>query len=109
MTAHIEQYIGALAGLCQQNKVNRLDLFGSAATGAFNYDTSDLDFIATFEDADKPGDARRYFDFAEALKQLFKRPVDLLTERSISNPCFIESVNPSRITLYEDRRTKVVA
>ena len=93
MIAVIEQHVSELAALCQRYRVHRLDLFGSAATGAFSPDANDLDFIATFDDADKLGYARRYLEFAEALEQLYKRPVDLLTQRSISNPFFRESVN----------------
>ena len=83
--------------------------FGSATTGKFNPQTSDLDFIVLFNDAGEPGYARRYFDFAESLEQLFNRPVDLVTERSISNPFFRETVDRSRETLYEDRNEEAIA
>ncbi len=79
----IEQHHAELRTLCRRYGVLRLDLFGSAATGAFQSATSDLDFVATFADTDQPGYARRYLHFAEALEALFGRPVDLLTERAI--------------------------
>ena len=109
MIAEIGQHKPELIALCQRYRVNRLDLFGSAATGDFNPATSDYDFIATFSDANLPGYARRYVEFAESLEGLFNRDVDILTERSISNPFFRESVNRNRITLYEDHSEKVVA
>ena len=109
MVDEISQHKADLWLLCQRYGVSRLDLFGSAATGAFNPATSDYDFVATFTDSDQPGYARRYFEFAESLESLFKRHVDLLTERSIGNPFFRESVNRNRITLYEDHSEKVVA
>jgi predicted nucleotidyltransferase len=109
MIAEIVLKRDRLAELCRRFRVKRLDLFGSAARGTFNPQTSDLDFIVFFDDAGKPGYARRYLDFAESLEQLFNRPVDLLTERSMSNPIFRENVNRSRETLYEDRSEKTVA
>jgi predicted nucleotidyltransferase len=55
----IEHQHEAIAALCRQYGVLRLDLFGSAATGAFDPATSDLDFIAAFADTEKPGYAMR--------------------------------------------------
>jgi uncharacterized protein len=109
MIAEIAQHEEELVELCQRYRVSRLELFGSAATGDFHADTSDLDFIALFANADQPGYARRYLEFAESLESLFRRHVDLLTERSISNPFFRKSVDHSRITIYEDHVSKVVA
>jgi hypothetical protein len=100
MVDEILGHLEDLKALCRRYGVNRLELFGSAASGTFNPATSDYDFIASFSDSDQPGYARRYFEFAEALESLFKRHVDLLTERSINNPFFRESVNHARITLY---------
>jgi len=109
MIAEIGQHKAELDELCKRYGVTRLDLFGSAATTDFNLVTSDLDFIAIFSHADQPGYARRYLEFAESLERLFKRRVDLLTERSINNPFFREFVNRTRITLYENHIEKVVA
>jgi predicted nucleotidyltransferase len=89
-----------IQALCRQYGVIRLDLFGSAATGAFNEETSDLDFVATFVDTQKPGYADRFLDFAEALESLLGRPVDLVTDRSIRNPYFREEVEATRQPIY---------
>lgn len=109
MIAILERNASELSTLCMRYGVIRLDLFGSAVTNKYNPDTSDLDFIAVFSDTDKPGYARRYFEFAEALEQLFGCSVDLLTERSITNRFFRDSVNENRVNLYENRSQKVVA
>ena len=81
---------------CRQYGVLRLDLFGSAAIGACNEATSDLDFVATFADTQKPGYAMRSLHFAEALEALFGRSVDLITDGSIRNPYFQEEVDATR-------------
>ena len=89
--------------------MRRLDLFGSATTGAFDPATSDLDFVATFADTDGPGYADRFLDFADALEALFGRPVDLVIDRSIRNPRFRQAVDATRQPVYEDRNTPAVA
>lgn len=99
----IEQHRDEISALCREYGVLRLDLFGSAATGAFDPATSDLDFIATFADTHVPGYADRYLSFAEALEALFDRPVDLLTEGSIRNPYFREAVEATRQLVFVER------
>ena len=99
----IEQQRDAILALCQQYGVRRLDLFGSAATGAFDEETSDPDFVATFADTRSPGYADRYLGFAEALESLFGRPVDVITERSIRNPYCRQPAEASRQPIADDR------
>ena len=92
-----------LVELCRRFNVERLDLFGSAVTGKFNPETSDLDFIIEFEDRKSPGLLGRYLDFAQALESLFGRHVDLLTPRSIRNPFFRAQIDNTREQLYDRR------
>jgi predicted nucleotidyltransferase len=99
----------AIRALCRTYGVRRLELFGSAATGAFDAETSDLDFVATFADTRSPGYADRYLGFAEALEELFGRPVDVITERSIQNPYFRQAVDASRQPIYDERDTTAAA
>jgi len=90
-----------LEALCLQYKVKKLEVFGSLMTQRFDAAHSDLDFIVVFADEAFGSLADRYFSFVEALEQLFQRPVDLLTERSLRNPYFIEEVNLTRQKIYE--------
>lgn len=105
----IADHRDAIRDLCRQYGVRRLDLIGSAATGAFDDATSDLDFIATFADTRVPGYADRYLNFAEALEALFARPVDVVIERSIRNPYFRQAVEASRQPIYDERNTTAAA
>lgn len=105
----IADHRAEIEALCRQYGVLRLDLFGSAATGAFNEATSDLDFIATFADTRKPGYADRFLDFADALETLFGRRVDLVTDRSIQNPYFQEEVDATRRPIYRVRDASAAA
>ena len=86
--------------LCQRFGIRRLDLFGSAATGAFDSATSDFDFVVEFADTRSEGYADRYLDFAETLERVLGHPVDLVTERSIRNPHFRRTVEESRRPIY---------
>ena len=99
MIALISENLEAIRALCRKYSVRRLDLFGSAATGAFNRETSDLDFIVDLGGYER-GVARRFSRFATALEELLRYNVDLLTDEEIENPYFRESVQRQRVNLY---------
>ncbi len=101
MVALIEQKRTRIVELCREYGVQRLELFGSAATGE-DYDPgrSDLDFLVEFERSETIGPADQYFGLWEDLKNLFGRDVDLVTARSLRNPYFIKAVNETRQVLY---------
>jgi len=90
-----------LALVCGRRKVAKLEIFGSAATGAFDPQRSDLDFLVTFESDYFPGIADAFAGLGEDLEALFERPVDLVTRRSVKNPYLEESIERSASTLYE--------
>ncbi len=97
-----------IAALCRKYRIVRLDLFGSAATGAFDSATSDLDFVVDLGEYES-GVAGRYLDFIAAMEALFDRSVDMLTVNSIRNPYFREAVDEQRVNLYEARDRQAVA
>jgi len=98
--AQLEQRREEIADLCRRFGVRRLEVFGSASTGAFREGESDFDFLVEFDATDQPGYADRYFDLKEALETLFAAPVDLVIERAIRNRIFKASVDESRSLLY---------
>ena len=101
----IEKKRDELAELCRRSGVERLYLFGSAATGRFRSPSSDLDFIVEMADR-RPNAAYadRYLVFAEELERLFGRPVDLITEQSIRNPYFRREIEATRQLVYGQPR-----
>ena len=109
MTKLIEQKMQDLIRLCRLYKVERLDLFGSAAKGSFLSGSSDLDFVVRFADRTPGTYVDRYLDFAEALEDLFDRHVDLLTEAAIRNPYFRREVEATRQLIYEQRNEEAAA
>ena len=96
----IETHRGEIAELCARFGVRRLELFGSAATGAFDPARSDVDFLVDFDARRRIGALEQYFGLKEALEALLGRPVDLVEEGASSNRYFLESVNKSRRLLY---------
>jgi uncharacterized protein len=96
----IAAHLPDLAALCRRFQVRRLEIFGSAATAAFDPESSDLDFLVEFELLPPGPYANSFFGFKEALEQLFGRPVDLVVPAAICNPYFLESVERSKTLLY---------
>jgi predicted nucleotidyltransferase len=96
----LEQRRGAIDKLCREFHVRKLEVFGSAANGAFDPVKSDLDFLVDFEPM-PPGDhARSYFGLLFALEDMFGRKIDLVESRAVTNPYFLRSLECTRIPLY---------
>lgn len=96
----IETHHEAIERLCEKFNVARLEVFGSAATGDFNEQTSDIDLLVEFKPMDPIPYADAYFDLADALEKLFGRKVDLVTVPSVRNPYFQRAINETRQPIY---------
>lgn len=107
MNALIKKHKSSVEELCRSLQVKKLYVFGSA-TGDSLKKESDLDFLLSFKDSLSPGEyADNYFLLHQKLEQLFDRKIDLITERSLSNPYFIDSINRTRKLIYDERDQKV--
>lgn len=100
MIAELAHHQVDLERLCRDHHVLRLDLFGSAAVGAYRPGESDLDFLVEFEPLPSGTYAVAYFGFLESLEQLFGQRVDLVVASAIKNPYFRQSVEQTRAPLY---------
>lgn len=97
----VEQHRHAIAALCRRFGVRRLELFGSAASGEFDPDTSDLDFFVEFDDAGgHRGSAARYFGLLHALEDLFGRPIDLVEPSAVRNRYFMQEARRHTAVVY---------
>lgn len=92
-------HVDELAELCRRFGVRRLEVFGSAASQAFDPQRSDFDFIVDFGDRTS-GLFDDYFALKGALEVLYGRPVDLVMAGAIRNPHFLRAVNATRHLLY---------
>ena len=95
----IENIEKELQVLCVKYDVKTMYLYGSATTDHFN-DSSDIDILISFKELSVEQYTDNYFELHEKLEELFGRKVDLLTERSLSNPYFIKSVEETKHLLY---------
>ena len=85
--------------LCSTHNVKSLFAFGSVCTELFN-DKSDIDLLVSFKPMEYGDYADTYFELAEKFENLLKRPIDLITDKSLSNPYFIESINHTKTLIY---------
>lgn len=102
MVAALEEHREAIAALCRQYQVQRLEVFGSAATGEFDPERSDFDFLVEFLPLPPGRRARAYLGLLAALEDLTGRAVDLVetAARSFRNPYFAATANATRQVLY---------
>ncbi len=99
MQSLIKNKLDELKIICETYDVKTLYVFGSACTDNFN-ESSDVDILVAFKDISIEKYTDNYFDLHDTLARLFDRKIDLLTENSLSNPYFIESVEETKELLY---------
>jgi len=99
MNEIIIRNIKKIEALCDAHHVKNLFAFGSVCTDNFN-DSSDVDLLVTFDKMNYGDYADTYFILVNKFEKLFHRPVDLVTERSLSNPYFIKSVDQTKVRIY---------
>lgn len=100
MISAIAAHQSEITDLCRQHSVARLDVFGSAALGAFDPGSSDIDFLVEFETLSPIAYKRAYFGLLWGLEALLGRPIDLVTAQSLTNPYFIRNVYETRELVY---------
>lgn len=100
MTRIIEQNKDKLIELCRKYHVCELDVFGSAATGEFSEQTSDIDLLVEFDGSVRANRFDNFFALLDELRELFKRPVDLVEPGGLRDPYFIDAVNRTRRKIY---------
>lgn len=91
--------IEAIRHACERYGVERLRVFGSVLTDRFDPETSDVDFLVTFE-LERGNLFHDYFDLKFELERIVGRKVDLVIERSIRNPFFSASAFAGAEDLY---------
>ena len=99
MNRLISNNIDTIRRLCEKYEVKSMYLFGSGSIGEFSA-TSDVDILITFQDIPVDRYTDNYFDLHYELEDLFKKKIDLITERSLSNPYLIQSIEKTKQLLY---------
>lgn len=97
----IEENIPVIIDICRTHDVNKMWVFGSVCTEKFS-EKSDVDLLVTFQkniSVERYTD--NYFNLHEKFETLFKRPIDLLTDKMLSNPYFIKVMEKTKTLIYE--------
>jgi len=86
--------------ICAKHHVRSLSLTGSAISGTWAPNTSDIDFIIEFQSMSPADHAERYFGILEELEDLFCHRIDLIEMSAVTNPHLRESFASTQEPLY---------
>ncbi len=100
MNRIVTDRIDELTILCNAYSVKSMYVFGSVCTDRFN-EKSDIDFLISFDTLSIDQYTENYFDLHYKLQDLFGRKIDLLTDKSLSNPYFIKGLEQTKQLVYE--------
>jgi predicted nucleotidyltransferase len=102
MVSALAEIRDEIASLCASFGVERLEVFGSAASEAgFDPQKSDVDFIVEFRRGQDLGPwLENYFALRDGLSKLLGHPVDLVMASAMKNPYFIREANRTRRLVY---------
>lgn len=106
----IEEKKEQIAALCRTHRVRSLWVFGSAASGAWNPVTSDIDFLVDLGEYSSDY-ASRFFSLRRDLAKLLDREIDLLSAggRDEGPGWFQEEVDATKVSIYDARSDQLVA
>lgn len=98
----LEANSAAIKTLCEKHKVAKLYAFGSVLTSNFN-EESDVDFLVDFKIQDIEKYVSNFFNLKEKLETLFKKKIDLIEYKAITNPYFKEEIDETKMLVYESK------
>ncbi len=88
----IDRHINEIEKLCLENKVKSLYVFGSILNENFN-SQSDIDLVVDFNNIEIAEYADNYYNLKFGLQKLLHRQIDLLEQKAIKNPYFLQQLN----------------
>lgn len=100
MIAIVEQHRDEIIALCEENQIKGLWLFGSAVTGEWDPERSDLDFLFDIGEYDRSA-GRRAMRLAAGLERILGDNFDLVSRPAIRRPESRESVDRTAVPIYE--------
>jgi uncharacterized protein len=94
--------------LCQEHSVKNLYAFGSSINDKFDYSKSDIDLLVEIDENDPIVKGEKLLDLWDKFENYFHRKVDLLTESSLKNPYLKNSIDSTKVRIYDGSRQKVL-
>lgn len=90
--------------LCKNHRVKHIYAFGSSVTGNFDSSKSDIDLLVEIDEPDPIERGEKILSLWDKLETFFKRKVDLLTNSSIRNPYLRQSIEESKVLIYDSSK-----
>lgn len=87
--------------LCKNHRVKQIYAFGSSVSGDFDPEKSDIDLLVEIDEPDPIERGEKILSLWDKLEAFFKRKVDLLTNPNIRNPYLRQSVNETKVLIYD--------
>ncbi|MFH2094751.1 MAG: nucleotidyltransferase domain-containing protein [Bacteroidota bacterium] len=97
----IKKKLNDFLDLCLLHKVKYLYAFGSSVTDKFDYNKSDIDLLVEIYDLDPLERGEKLISLWDKFEEFFHRKVDLLTDSSIRNPYLRNSIDSTKILIYD--------
>lgn len=94
--------------LCASHQVKTLYAFGSATTNRFDPDKSDIDLLVEIDENDPIERGEKLISLWERFEDFFQKKVDLLPDASISNPFLRQSIEDTKVLIYDGSKEKVL-
>ncbi|WP_302799962.1 nucleotidyltransferase family protein [Parabacteroides goldsteinii] len=104
----IRKDLGRFTSICREHGIKSLYAFGSSVTDRFNPDTSDIDLLVELEEMEPLERGEMLLSLWDKLEAFFHRKVDLLTQKATHNPFLLESINATKLLLYDNQRKEIL-
>lgn len=104
----IKKDIARFTAICREHSIKALYAFGSSITDRFNPQTSDIDLYVEMEDMEPLERGEKLFALWDKLEAFFHLKVDLLTQKATHNPFLLESINSTKLLIYDNQRKEVL-
>ena len=100
MNPYLMKYLPQLEEMFKLYRVKRAYAFGSVVGDDFS-PSSDVDILLSMDDNLEPLEyGKNYLALWDELEKLFQRKVDLLTEKYVTNPYLLTSLNKTKVQIY---------
>jgi hypothetical protein len=93
--------------LCRMHRVKSLYAFGSSTNESFIEDSSDIDLLIELDIDDPLARGENLMLLWDKLEHFFQRKVDLLTSNSIRNPILRNSIDSSKVLIYDGQKQEI--
>lgn len=101
----VAQHLPKIRELAEEYGIDKLEIFGSSMTDAFDPERSDVDFIVHYPDGYEFGSfLKRFLDLEEDLSEVIHRPAQLVMTSALKHERFRQNANRTRMLIYDSAK-----